>query len=1364
MIESNFIEWLDFGDSSQIIDVYAKEVQIRYFRFFRNLIKNKSIPILINVIFIFIFFIQICTICIINVTGEKEFLLDILNYLNRVTTLFQIINNPLTYKKLFLILFIIILFDFILTIITFYSIKKINTSYLCFIINLLNLIICYYLIGPAVEISLTSLWCEYNYHKYLRVTCFSNSTHLMYIILSFIMLLLYLFISFIYSFYINEIEIIQKVYFQNTTRIECNYEIYCLICKVSIFIFSFFFYKIDYEEELHLYIKIIYEGFIFIICLFMSIYTYKKVYFYNKVINNIIHIGWYLCSWFSMGIILKSLLNINGISNFISIGWVIIILAFYKAYILEENLLLTKSNIFEFNDINLIEKYKNILLNKLSEENDNKSKVFILGLIKKFEDFASNNPEIYYQYQKLINDEKLIKKFHRKDFLSIISIIYTMYSFYYEKSSNKEYIVFHLSYFLINKFNNVSYAIFLCSKLKSKGHKIFFYKYLLVEDIKEYLILKLKKKSKKESIRKVQLGAIILYYLYVDIFKLKIYDSICNQIDYFDLLKSNVTTNKSTENFLKSGENIFKTHREIKTVWEKLVEINPFCDECYRDYMLYLESIIQDEILVNKESKNYMIIKNNKSREKYNIYHSMFILDTSAILLVDGYLTTGKILYASPNFSYLFMFSGKELMSLSIDDILPNIIQPFHKELIDHAIRYSNINHIFKQPRDSLLKNKTGGLLNIKLFVKPVPNLYYGLIYFCYIQKIHEPNFNIILDKDLKINGFTEMPEIGSTSIIHNKFNLDPNIIGYHIGLIIPDIFFLLEFNNEELSIIKTDFEFKGNLYSIKKEKNMKIKIDAILDKIKGSQINMNKYQEQIKDDPNNIIQDLNNYIMELKEQKIESFSIFYKIKEYNFIDGKYKYYRIYINNDIMSGNEFCSKIEKLNTNSQNDKKNNTELKRSNSNKSKESKNKRKIKLKIEEINSKNKVSKNANNDNNIIGINNNEKNYDENQESSNKNIDNIDEEQNDNQNILFQYNPIQSNNYISNNILKEFNKIKNEIINKKETLPLKIMKYLCYIFAVVTIILMIIEFLQQKASFNRLAFFLSEHLYFNELKINVGVLYIICLNIRWLSHSLYINGLSYFNEEWSKFHKKLLEDNIAIMEVIKSTISSNYEFKDIINKRYQTNIYFYKLIKNYKYNLNDLFYYMVNCGIKLMNSFDYFIQNDCNEIPKELGLKEINLKNLIEQSYYFYNLNLSIYTIDEIRKNKSTDKNFFYFPFALTFSGLILIFLLIFFIYYIISLYHIEIFFLEKLINFNSSNFDNYIKHLDEIKKKLRNDNNEEEEKGDDIDIKEEEDGEGNDNITKNQTKQEKKLKTKKKKKIKKVNYNNKKKINYLK
>lgn len=80
-------------------------------------------------------------------------------------------------------------------------------------------------------------------------------------------------------------------------------------------------------------------------------------------------------------------------------------------------------------------------------------------------------------------------------------------------------------------------------------------------------------------------------------------------------------------------------------------------------------------------------------------------------------------------------------------------------------------------------------MYNIKLFVKPVPSLSYGLIYYSYLQKINEPNFIIVLDKDLKINGFTEMSQTGSLFTMNNGFNLSHNIIGFHIGMIIPDIF-----------------------------------------------------------------------------------------------------------------------------------------------------------------------------------------------------------------------------------------------------------------------------------------------------------------------------------------------------------------------------------------------------------------------------------------------------------------------------------------------------------------------------------------------------------------------------------------------
>ena len=1364
MIESNIIEWLDFGDSTQIIDIYTKRNRINFFRFLKALINNKNFPIILYIILIIIFFVQIWTMCLINVSFEKEFLLDILNYLKNVTVLYEVITSAISYKNLFIILLVIILFDFIIGLIIFLLNDKSNISYLCIILNLLNIIIFYYLIGPTVEISLTSIWCENKSHKYLRITCFSNSTHLIYTILSFIMLLLYVFISFIYCFYCNEIDIIITNSRENISRLDCNYEVYCLISKVCIFIFGFFFYKMDYEEDEHLYIKIIYEVFIFLICLIMSIYSYKNVFFYNYIINNVNHFGWYFSTWFSLGIILKTIFNLSGISNFIIVGCVMITFTLNKGFILKENILLTEENVFEFKTINEIEIYKNILLTKLSDKNNSKSKIFVFGIIKKFEEFAFSNPEISYQYHKLLNDENLSKKFNKEDSLPIISIIYILYIFYYEKFSNKEEVVFHMCYFLINKLKNISYAMLLCSRLKSKGHKSLYYKYLLTEDIKHYLIFKLNKKSNKESIRHVQLSSVILYYLYIDLFKMKIYDAVCNQIDYFDLLKNNITTNKTAENLMKTGENIFKAGFDITAIWDKLIKLNPFNEECYKDYMLYLNSIVQNEAIARDEAKKYQSLKNKKYQEKYSIYHSLFINDVSSVLLIDGYLANGKILYASQNFAFLFRYNGKEVLSLTVEDLLPNVIQTFHRELIEKAIKYSNVKYIFKESIDSLLRNKNGGLFNIKLFVKPVPNLVYGLIYFTYIQKLHEQNFNILLDKELKINGFTEMDEKGAELTINNGINLSQNILGYHIGSILPDIFTLLEFKDEEFCITKIDYELKGILYATDKVKDLKNKIDIILEKIKGK--NNNNYE--FEEDPRNIKTEITNLISDYNEQKIKCTNIFYKIKLYTFLDGKYKYYRLFLNNLVVQRNVTLYKKTNAGSIIYRKEINGNILKRSDSKISKESK--RKIKLRINEKLDEFQVNKNANislksvksEDGQNINEKNNEKNEDKkNEAEKNKNNNedkdkdkdkdkekdkdnNFKEEENKNNDKAKEENrfkqfelrhtnsTVSSYNYRTFINLKGYNKVKNNIINHKETFPLKIMKYLCYIFPIVTILLMIFDVAQQIQSFRRLSQYLSHSLFFDDIKINIGVLYIISVNVRWLSHSLYSKSLTHFNEEWSTFYKNLLELHIDVIKKIKIDLSFIEEFPDVINNNYQVELFFYKVphTKTYNFNFNNFLYYMINNEIKLLDKFDDFVNNNCEIIEKELNIEQINLKNLVEQSYNFYTLNLSLYTIADIKENNLDNKYFYYFPFSLLISGTIILFLILFFLYYIISLFNIEIYFLDKLINFNSSNFDNYLKKLDEIKKKLRNDNTEEEEKGDDIELKDEEEGEGNDAI----------------------------------
>ena len=225
----------------------------------------------------------------------------------------------------------------------------------------------------------------------------------------------------------------------------------------------------------------------------------------------------------------------------------------------------------------------------------------------------------------------------------------------------------------------------------------------------------------------------------------------------------------------------------------KLILLNPFSNESEKDYMIYLETILQDDILVKSETKRYNTLKAEKLPERSNPYYSMFIQDLSAVLLADGYSFNGKIFYATPNFPSLFMLTGKEILNTTIDDLLPEVVQTFHRYLVEEAIKYSNVIYIFKNQRNALLKGKNGLIFNIYLYVKPVPDLSFGLIFIIYLQKIQEQNFIIILDENLCINGFTEMNQIGSNFTMNNNYGLTYSINGYHIGLIIPEI--LLQLN-----------------------------------------------------------------------------------------------------------------------------------------------------------------------------------------------------------------------------------------------------------------------------------------------------------------------------------------------------------------------------------------------------------------------------------------------------------------------------------------------------------------------------------------------------------------------------------------
>ena len=81
-------------------------------------------------------------------------------------------------------------------------------------------------------------------------------------------------------------------------------------------------------------------------------------------------------------------------------------------------------------------------------------------------------------------------------------------------------------------------------------------------------------------------------------------------------------------------------------------------------------------------------------------------------------------------------------------------------------------------------------------------------------------------------------------------------------------------------------------------------------------------------------------------------------------------------------------------------------------------------------------------------------------------------------------------------------------------------MKYMKYIFSLVTLLFMVLEIYKQKNSFVTLSNFLLDNLFFNETKIAVATLYSISVNIRWLSHSIFINNESSLHGDWVNFYE----------------------------------------------------------------------------------------------------------------------------------------------------------------------------------------------------------------------------------------------------
>ena len=493
----------------------------------------------------------------------------------------------------------------------------------------------------------------------------------------------------------------------------------------------------------------------------------------------------------------------------------------------------------------------------------------------------------------------------------------------------------------------------------------------------------------------------------------------------------------------------------------------------------------------------------------------MFIQDLSTVIISDGYSYNGKIIYTTPNFPSMFYFSGKEVLNCTIDDLLPDVVQIFHKYLIEDAIKFSNLTYIFKNQRNVLIKGKNGLLFNIYLYVKPSPNLSYGLTYFSNIQKRTEENVVLILDENLIINGFSGIIQAGSNFSLNNNYGLTYGINGHHIGIIIPEILLQINYiqNQNIFTLSQNGVDLKGTLYPLLEFGEFDKSIKPIMELIKS------KKSGEIGLDKNSAFaQEYFNFIKSLNSACPKSYSIFFKIESHSFLRGKYHYYRIYIINDLFSTNDTNSIIntdinkysqvisksehkhnddnskaqnifaksktktliesavldskrltDMIDLNQGNEKlekfiRLKTEKKRTREQKSEKSGEEKK-----EEIKSIHLVDIKKDNTNN---------NKDMHSSENNKNnINNLD--------LLLDLSRTSSPASIltqSSTDSIELNKLKNEISNKRDSFYIRMMKYFIYIYGILVLVFIMIDFYQNATISYTLTGFLKQNLFFTRI------------------------------------------------------------------------------------------------------------------------------------------------------------------------------------------------------------------------------------------------------------------------------------------
>ena len=193
------------------------------------------------------------------------------------------------------------------------------------------------------------------------------------------------------------------------------------------------------------------------------------------------------------------------------------------------------------------------------------------------------------------------------------------------------------------------------------------------------------------------------------------------------------------------------------------------------------------------------------------------------------------------------------------------------------------------------------------------------------------------------------------------------------------------------------------------------------------------------------------------------------------------------------------------------------------------------------------------------------------------------------------------------------FNRLKNFILEKKETYNIKLMKILVVCYGIVSIAFLVYDSIENKDNLNDMGKYLKENLYFNHSKIAVAILYFAGLNLKWIRDG-YIDENSCPRDTCQSFYTDLMADAINDIKTQKENFTKFYEdFRDILKIKIEIQLDLYNLDyrDDIEIDTDNLLNLLVFNGLKLKSGLNIY----CDKTNNNSGVYTIASSNLLKQS-----------------------------------------------------------------------------------------------------------------------------------------------------